>query len=148
MRGRLVLIDDSLTLGCPPAQVLACLDGPEAIAAWFHARRLGDRTMLRSSGGDLELRREHEEWVAGDGALTVDGSAGRVRFHGQLTIRAVMRSTASRQFRLGTEVWVHVELGPAARARRANVIICRAIESGLEHLRLEFDAEPYADSNG
>jgi hypothetical protein len=45
----------------------------------------------------------------------------------------------------GTEIWVHVELGRGAGARRIARIITAAITRGLEHLRLELDRSPNSE---
>jgi hypothetical protein len=44
-----------------------------------------------------------------------------------------------------TELWVHVELGPAAEAIGIATAARAAIRRGLEHLRLELDAAPGPD---
>ena len=137
----LVLIDDSVVVPCPPRDALACLDGPQAIAAWFGVRRSGTRSTVPSRVGHLELSRERERWAPEEGVLTVDGFAGTVPFHAQLTLRAVIRPVSGR-LEAGTELWVHVELGNARHARRTATIIRRVIEQGLEHIRLELDAAP------
>src|SRR3546814_12700011 len=88
----MILIDDSIVLACSPPDASAYLDRPDAIAAWFGARREGNRTTIRSSAGDLELHREREDWRPAEGVLTIDGSAGPVRFHASFTMRPSIRT--------------------------------------------------------
>ncbi len=138
----IILIDDHVVVACAPPDALACLEGPEAIAAWFDARRVGDRTTIRSSVGDLELHRDRQEWRPTEGVLTIDGTAGPVRFHAYFTLRATIRPDPNNYLHEVTELWAHVELGPVAQAHRAAAILRSAIRRGLDHLRLELDATP------
>lgn len=140
-----ILIDDHVVVACAPPDASACLESPDAIAAWFDAHREGARTTIRSAVGDLELHREREDWRPLDGVLTIDGTAGPVRFHAYFTLRPTIRPDPSSYLHEVTELWAHVELGPAAQARRATAIFRSAIHRGLEHLRLEFDAAPDPD---
>jgi len=134
----LLLIDDHLVVACTPADALACLEGPEVIAAWFAAHRHGATTTITTPAGDLVLQRTAERWL--DGALTVDGTSGPLRYHAHFSVRAVIRPAVDGTLHQGSELWVHVELAPARYARRAATIIRHAIGHGLEHLRLELDA--------
>ena len=138
----MIQIDDSVVLACSPPDASAYLDHPDAIAAWFGARREGNRTTIRSSTGDLELHREREEWRPSEGVLTIDGSAGPVRFHAYFTMRPSIRPEPGNYLHEVTELWVHVELGPAAQAAGMASTARVAIRRGLEHLRLELDAAP------
>lgn len=138
----MILIDDSVVLACSPPDASAYLDRPDAIAAWFGARREGSRTTIRSPAGDLELHREREDWRPSEGVLTVDGSAGPVRFHAYFTMRPSIRPEPGNYLHEVTELWVHVELGPAAQAAGMASTARVAIRRGLEHLRLELDAAP------
>jgi len=137
----LVLIDDHAVLACDPAEALTCLDGPEAITAWFGARRSADQTTLHGPAGDLCLDRAHQQWRPQDGLLSVDGTIGALHFHAQLTVRAVIRPTPERPWRAATEIWVHVELGPASLADGPGAILRTVIHRGLDHLRWELDAD-------
>ena len=138
----LILIDDSVVVACSPPDASACLDSPEAIGAWFGARRVGNRTTIPSPAGDLELEREREDWRPAEGVLTIDGSTGPVRFHAYFTVRPSIRPRPGNHLHEVTELWVHVELGPAAGATGLAVAARAAIRRGLEHLRLELDAVP------
>lgn len=140
--GELLLIDDHLVVACTPADALACLDGPEVIAAWFAAQRQGAVTTITTPAGDLALRRTAQRWAGG--ILTVDGTTGPLRYHAYLTVRAVVRPAADRILHEGAELWVHVELAPARYAGRAGTIIRHAIAHGLEHLRLELDTASHS----
>lgn len=135
----LVFIDDHVTLACSPAEALACLDGPDAIAAWFGAQRSGARTTIGSSLGELTVVRDQQRWAPEEGLLVVDATVGSLRLHAYLTVRGVIRVDAARRPRPGSEVWAHVELGPAAHAERAAPIIADVVRRGLHHLRLELD---------
>lgn len=137
-----ILIDDSVVVACSPADASACLDSPAAIAAWFGARRDGKRTTIPSPVGDLELHRVREDWRPAEGVLTIDGSTGPVRFHAYFTVRPSIRPRPGNYLHEVTELWVHVELGPAAGATGLAVAARAAIRRGLEHLRLELDAVP------
>lgn len=141
----IILIDDHVVVACTPPDASACLASPDAIAGWFDAHRAGDRTTVRSSVGDLELHREREDWRPADGVLTIDGTAGPVRFHAYFTLRPTIRPDPSSYLHEVTELWAHVELGPAAQAQRAAAILRGAIRRGLEHLALELDATPEPD---
>lgn len=137
------MIDDHVVVACAPADASACLGSGDAIGAWFDAHREGVWTTVRSSVGDLELHREREDWRPANGVLTVEGTAGPVRFHAYFTLRPTIRLAP--YLHEVTELWVHVELAPAAHARRAAAILRSAIRRGLEHLCLELDAAPDPD---
>lgn len=137
-RDELLLIDEHLVVACTPTDALACLAGPDAIAAWFSAHRHGGTTTISTPAGDLALQRAAESWR--DGTLTVDGTSGPLRYHAHLSVRAVIRPAADRAVHQGSELWVHVELAPARCSQRAATIIRHAVDLGLEHLRLELDA--------
>ena len=134
----LLLIDDHVVVACTPAEALACLDGPEVIAAWFGSHRRGATTTITTPAGDLVLQRTAERWV--EGTLTVDGTSGPLRYHAHFSVRPAIRPAADQTLREGSELWVHVELAPARYARRAATIIRQALGHGLEHLRRELDA--------
>lgn len=86
------------------------------------------------------LERTHEQWLPADGALLVVGTAGALQFRAHLTMRAVMRPGAHPYLQPGTEIWTHVELGPANRATQASAVIREVLRLfGLDHLRLELD---------
>lgn len=140
VRERFVRVDEHVVVACPPQEALSCLDGPTAIAAWFGGRRDGSRTTIASGAGDLVLERAHEEWLPEDGALLVVGTTGDLWFRAHLTVRAVMRPGAHRYLHPGTEIWTHVELGPADRAMHAVAVVQDVLRHGLDHLRLELDA--------
>lgn len=137
-----MFIDDSVILACLTRDALACLQDPDAIAGWFDARRTPTHTTLHGPRPTLVLTRNHEDWRPDDGALALDTTAGPVRIHATLTLRAVMRITARQHLRQGTQIWVHVELAPATSARRITPVLRKTIRRGLEHLLLELDAAP------
>jgi hypothetical protein len=135
----IVCIDEHVVVACPPEDALTCLDGPTAIAAWFGGHGCGSRITIASAAGDLVLERVHEEWLPDDGALLVVGTTADLWFRGHLTVRAVMRPGAHPYLHPGTEIWTHVELGPATRASRPSTVIRDVLRFGLDHLRLELD---------
>ena len=139
MSDAIVCVDDHVVVACDPQDALACLDGPSAIAAWFGGDRSGSRTTIASPAGHLVLERAHEEWLPDDGALLVVGTAGDLWFRAHLTVRSVMLSGAHPYLHPGTEIWTHVELGPADRAVQASAVIRDVLRHGLDHLRLELD---------
>jgi hypothetical protein len=134
-----LFIDDHLVVACTPGDVLRCLAGPPATAGWFGGHRDGFRTTITSPVGDLVLQRAHEEWRPDDGAYSVVGTTGDLWFRAHLTVRAVIRSDADQRLLQGSELWGHVELGPAGQATHAGVVIRQVLRRGLEHLRLELD---------
>jgi len=137
---RIVRVDEHVVVACRPQDALSCLDGPTAIAAWFGGDRSGSRTTIASPAGELVLKRAHEEWLPDDGALLVVGTTGDLWFRAHLTVRSVMLPDAHPYLHPGTEIWAHVELGPADRAVQASAVIRDVLRHGLEHLRLELDA--------
>lgn len=139
MNDGIVRVDEHVVVACPPQDALTCLDGPTAIAAWFGGQRHGSRTTIASRAGDLVLERSHEDWLPEDGALLVVGTTGDLWFRAHLTVRAVMRPGAHPYLHPGTEIWTHVELGPADRALQASAVIQDVLRHGLDHLRLELD---------
>ena len=139
MNDGIVYIDEHVVLACLPQDALSCLDGPMAIAAWFGGHGCGSRTTIGSAAGDLVLERAHEEWLPDAGALLVVGTTAELWFRAHLTVRAVMRSGAHPYLQPGTEIWTHVELGPATRASRPSTVIRDVLRFGLDHLRLELD---------
>lgn len=139
MNDGIVYIDEHVVVACLPQDALSCLDGPMAIAAWFGGHGCGSRTTIASAAGDLVLERAQEEWLPDDGALLVVGTTADLWFRAHLTVRAVMRPGAHPYLQPGTEIWTHVELGPANRASRAIAIIQDVLRFGLDHLRLELD---------
>jgi hypothetical protein len=124
---RIVRLDEHVVVACPPEGALTCLDGPAAIAGWFGCQRHGSRTTIASRAGDLVLE------------LLVVGTTGDLWFRAHLTVRAVMRPGAHPYLHPGTEIWTHVELGPADRATHASEVIQDVLRRGLDHLRLELD---------
>lgn len=138
----LVFIDDHVSLACTPAEAMACFDGPDAVAAWFGAQRSGARTAISSPLGGLTVVREQQRWAPEEAVLIVDASVGSLRLYAYLTVRGVIRVDAEGRPRQGSEVWAHVELGPAANAERAAPIIGYVVRRGLHHLRLELDTAP------
>jgi hypothetical protein len=140
VRERFARVDEHVVVACPLHEALSCLDGPTAIAAWFGGRRDGSRTTIASGAGVLVLERAHEEWLPEDGALLVVGTTGDLWFRAHLTLRAVMRPGAHPYLHPGTEIWTHVELGPADRAIQAVRVVQDVLRHGLDHLRLELDA--------
>jgi hypothetical protein len=136
---RIVRVDEHVVVACPPQEALSCLNGPSAIAAWFGSQRHGSRSTIASTSGVLVLERAHEEWVPDDGALLVVGTTGDLWFRAHLTVRAVMRSGTPSCLHPGTEIWTHVELGPADGAAHASEVIQDVLRRGLDHLRLELD---------
>lgn len=141
MSDDLVLVDDHVTVACALSEAVACLQSPAAIAAWFGVLRDDARATLVLPDGELAIERESELWEPALAALTVDGRAGPVRIHAHLTLRAVIRSDPHHHLSEGTEVWVHAELAPASQAQRVVAVIGEVIHRGLEHLRLELDAQ-------
>ena len=139
MTDRIVRLDEHVVVACPPEGALTCLDGPAAIAGWFGCQRHGSRTTIASRAGDLVLERAYEEWRRDDGALLVVGTTGDLWFRAHLTVRAVMRSGTPSCLHPGTEIWTHVELGPADGAAHASEVIQDVLRRGLDHLRLELD---------
>ena len=139
MNDGIVHVDEHVVVACPLEEALTCLNGPTAIAAWFGGQRDGCRTSIGSRSGGLVLERAHEEWLPDDGALLVVGTAGDLWFRAHLTLRAVMRPGAHPYVHPGTEIWTHVELGPADRASQASAVIQDVLRHGLDHLRLELD---------
>lgn len=123
MNDSIVCIDEHVVVACPPEEALTCLNGPGAIAGWFGGHGCGSRTTFSSRAGDLVLERAHEEWLPDDGALLVVGTTGNLWFRGHLTVRAVMRPGAHPYRHSGTEIWTHVELGPASRASRPSTVV-------------------------
>ena len=85
------------------------------------------------------LERTNESMYRTDQVLTVDGTVGDVRVHAHLTIFAVVRSISDGHVNHGTEIWVHVELGPRSQGRHVARVVKSAIARGLEHLRLALD---------
>lgn|GEM_PF-4716941 len=85
------------------------------------ARLDGATTTVTTPAGTLTLVRTGECWH-GD-ALTVEGTSGPLHCHVHLTVRAVIRRSADLTLRQGSELWVHVELAPAAHAGRVAAIV-------------------------
>lgn len=141
MTDNLTLIDEHVVVACPVADAMTCLDGPNAIAGWFGARRGVTSTTIESAVGEFCLDDVREQRRPAQRVLIVDGVAGVVRCHGYLTLAPVIRHMRAGVLHHGTQIWVHVELAPANRAHHAAVIVRDAIVRGLEHLRLELDAE-------
>lgn len=139
MNDDIVRIDDHVVVACTPADALSCLDGPAAIAAWFGAQRGRSQTTITSPAGDLVLERAHEEWRPDDGALMAVGTTGDLWFRAHLTVRGVILPDAHPYLHPGTEVWTHVELGPADHAAHARAVIQHVLRRGLDHLRMELN---------
>lgn len=139
MNDRIVHVDEYVVVACRPQDALTYLDGPIAISAWFGAQRHGSRTTISSPAGHLVLERAHEEWLPDAGALVVVGTSGDLWFRAHLTVRAVMQPGAHPYLEPGTEIWTHVELGPAHLASRPSTVIRDVLWHGLDHLRLELD---------
>lgn len=134
-----VCVDEHIIVACPPRDALECLNGPAAIAGWFGCKRLGPPTTIVSPRGDLVLDLAHEEWAPDDGALLVVGTTGDLWLRAHLTVRAVMQPGAHPYAHPGTEIWTHLELGPAHRASGLTALLQDVLRDGLEHLRLELD---------
>ena len=134
-----IWLDEHIVVACPPRDALECLNGPDAIAGWFGCKRVGSQTTIASGGGDLVVERAHEEWLPDDGALLVIGTTGDVWLRAHLTVRAVMQPGAHPYLHPGTEIWTHLELGPARRASRFTALLQDVLRNGLDHLRLELD---------
>lgn len=73
------------------------------------------------------LERTNESMYRTDQVLTVDGTVGDVRVHAHLTIFAVVRSISDGHVNHGTEIWVHVELGPRSQGRHVARVVKSAI---------------------
>ena len=143
--GELTLIDDHIVVACPGGEAMPLLNGPDQLASWFRAGRNETSTTITSDLGDCVLVRTCERWEPSDQVLTVDGSIEGVAVHAHLTILAVVHSISDGRVHEGTEIWVHVELGRGAGARRIARIITAAITRGLEHLRLELERSPNSE---
>ncbi|MDP1818321.1 MAG: hypothetical protein Q8K58_00320 [Acidimicrobiales bacterium] len=140
----ITVIDEHAVLACSTAEANIHLSGPAAVAAWFGARCRPDRTTVDIGDTTLGFRHQKLEWHPDQQAVTVDGTVNGLHYQAHLTLRRVIRPGVDGDLHEATEVWAHVELTPARSAAPTARTIRAVLRRGLDHLRRELDASPYA----
>lgn len=128
--------DRRLVLTTPLEDVIAILDCPAALAAWFSvARRQADRTgsVVVELPYTATVLYGRETWMDDQHSLIFDSERPVAR--GYVSLRTVILPTGG----FGTEIWTHVEMPRGRPGHQHFAALERVVGRGLGRMRAELD---------